>query len=203
MRSIKLISHNLWQSGLMNGNNTHLGMQDACLLTVQSNDCRKQIPFKWLEINSLSLMSPLINHPFLRSATSQVFRWVVLVGRRNLRGLTWLLFIWNSFQCLVITSTQMSSGYHFKPCHFRFVRFAPPCSRGPSRPPGKIYMARVYPSNKKTKRILFLLEDFWQTRLCDGHTFFICLQQCVGVFWLCGLWLMGLCKKLLAALPKW
>lgn len=166
----------------MSGNNTHSRMQYAWRHAIQSNECRKQIPFKRLEINPLSLMNQLINHPFLCYATSQEcsVEWLKI----NLRGVKncneWpdcYLYYTASRVSLSQVPWWVVGITLPKAENLSFLPSIAP--KAPPRPPGIISVNQSDPSDRN---LLFFWEDFWQTGLCEHGIFHLsaaAVRRCV------------------------
>lgn len=134
----------------------------------------------------------------------RVFRWVVLVGMRNLGG-GWDPHGWHDCYLHFIASRVSLSQVRWWVVSITSLRvqtlsfhITPYYLRGSSRPPGIIHITCGHPSDGGKKIVFFFFffrEDFWQTRLREDHTSIMCLQRCVAVFWQCVFWLMGLSVK--------
>lgn len=183
----------------MSGNNTHLRMQYAWRHAIQSNECRKQIPFKRLEINPLSLMNQLINHPFLCSATSQECS--VEWPKRNLRGIK-NCNEWPDCYLYYTASRVSLSQVPWWVAGITLPKaenlsFLP--SIAPKAPSDHLELSLWTRAIHLTETSCFS-ERIFDKQACVNMAFFICRQQqCVGVFSHCHLWTMSLlntsCRK--------
>lgn len=93
----------------------------------------------------------------------------------------------------------MRSGYHLNIVISDLSESEPLCRRGPSRPPGKIYMTRVYPADREKKMSYFCerISSFGRS-----HIFHLSTAVCQCVLTLQFGTDGPLCKMHLVELPK-